>query len=117
MAEEIRSGRVYKNLILANLPMEVAAAFSRQLQPVELPIRKAIYQANEPIRHAYFPEVGMLSVVSHMEDGASIEVGTIGSEGVSSSHRCWAQVKYRINASFNSPVMDSAWMSRRSRWK
>jgi CRP-like cAMP-binding protein len=34
------------------------------------------------MQYAYFPEAGMVSVVSIMEDGRCIEVGTIGREGM-----------------------------------
>jgi CRP-like cAMP-binding protein len=72
----------FANAILAQLPTASAAAICRHLQPVELPVKKLIYQPNEPIRQVYFVETGMVSVVSIMENGGSIEVGTIGSEGV-----------------------------------
>jgi CRP-like cAMP-binding protein len=42
-----------------------------------------IYAAECPIREVYFPIDAVLSVVTHMSDGASIEVGTVGREGVS----------------------------------
>ena len=41
-----------------------------------------LYEPGKPIRHAYFVESGMVSVVSSMNDGRCIEVGTIGSEGM-----------------------------------
>jgi CRP-like cAMP-binding protein len=41
-----------------------------------------LYEQNEEMQYAYFPEAGMVSVVSIMDDGRSIEVGTIGREGM-----------------------------------
>ena len=45
-------------------------------------MKQVIYQPHQAIKDAYFVETGMISVVSIMEDGRSIEVGTIGREGV-----------------------------------
>ena len=40
------------------------------------------YEANAPVEHVYFIDQGMISVVSDMQNGDSIEVGTIGNEGM-----------------------------------
>jgi CRP-like cAMP-binding protein len=70
------------NLILSRLAKECLDGLGRHLEPLELEVKQVIYQPNTPVRHAYFVEDGMVSVVSIMEDGSSIEVGTIGKEGV-----------------------------------
>ena len=44
--------------------------------------RKILYEASRPIEHVYFPIDGVASLVLTMKDGATVEVGTIGSEGV-----------------------------------
>lgn len=41
-----------------------------------------VYRANGPVRHVYFPRTGILSVVVDMADGGTVEVDTIGSEGM-----------------------------------
>jgi CRP-like cAMP-binding protein len=43
--------------------------------------RKSLYEASRPIEHVYFPVDGVASLVITTVDGASAEVGTIGSEG------------------------------------
>lgn len=50
---------------------------------VTLETPQHIYQAGQPIRAVYFPIDSVLSVVRQMRDGSSIEVGTVGREGVS----------------------------------
>ena len=50
---------------------------------VTLETPQHIYQAGRPIRAVYFPIDAVLSVVRQMRDGSSIEVGTVGREGVS----------------------------------
>lgn len=39
-------------------------------------------QADKPIEHVYFPEIGLLSVVAEAQPDLQIEVGIIGSEGM-----------------------------------
>lgn len=52
------------------------------LSQVVLEYRKSLYEALHPIEHVYFPVDGVASLVITMTDGASAEVGTIGSEGM-----------------------------------
>ncbi len=68
-----------KNRLLAQLRREQFEYLSARMQGVDLPIKLPIY---DPIEYAYFPEQGMISVVSVMQDGDSIEIGTIGREGM-----------------------------------
>jgi CRP-like cAMP-binding protein len=72
----------FRNAVLARLPPEHLEKLLPHLRPIELEVKQGIYEPNQPIEHAYFVETGMISVVSVMEDGSSIEVGTIGREGV-----------------------------------
>ena len=51
------------------------------LSPVVFEYRKSLYEASRPIDHVYFPVDGVASLVVTTVDGASAEVGTIGSEG------------------------------------
>jgi CRP-like cAMP-binding protein len=71
-----------RNILLSKLPPEPFESLRRSLQPVELEVPQVLYEPNQPIRYAYFPEGGMVSVISVMEDGRSIEIGTIGREGM-----------------------------------
>ena len=50
---------------------------------IALETSQQIYEAGRPIRDVYFPIDAVLSVVTQMRDGGSIEVGTVGREGVS----------------------------------
>jgi CRP-like cAMP-binding protein len=52
------------------------------LELVVLDYRKSLYEASRPIEHVYFPIDGVASLVITSSDGASAEVGTIGSEGM-----------------------------------
>jgi CRP-like cAMP-binding protein len=52
------------------------------LSNVTLEYRKSLYEASRPIDRVYFPVDGVASLVITTDDGASAEVGTIGSEGM-----------------------------------
>jgi CRP-like cAMP-binding protein len=70
------------NLILAFLPPDEYERIGAQLQLIELRQGDVIYESSSPVDYVYFIEQGMVSVVSNMQNGASIEVGTIGREGM-----------------------------------
>ena len=52
------------------------------LSHVAFEYKKSLYEASRPIKHVYFPIDGVASLVITMADGASVEIGTIGSEGL-----------------------------------
>ncbi|MGZ5876381.1 MAG: Crp/Fnr family transcriptional regulator [Bradyrhizobium sp.] len=52
------------------------------LSLIVLEYRKILYEAARPIEHVYFPVTGVASLVITSAEGASAEVGTIGSEGM-----------------------------------
>jgi CRP-like cAMP-binding protein len=82
MPDPNMSPRPPGNLILAFLPSEEHERIRSRLQPIELAQGDVLYEANVPVDHVYFMDQGMISVVSIMRNGASIEVGTIGNEGM-----------------------------------
>jgi CRP-like cAMP-binding protein len=52
------------------------------LSPVAFDYKKSLYEASRPIEQVYFPVDGVASLVITTSEGASAEVGTIGSEGI-----------------------------------
>jgi len=83
MANGQLSGNPSRNCLLAKLSPERFDSLCPNLERVELKVPQVLSEPNEPIEFAYFPESGMISIVSIMNDGDSIEVGTIGREGMS----------------------------------
>jgi CRP-like cAMP-binding protein len=71
-----------RNRFLARLPEAAYRRLVPLLQPVTLPLGQLIYEAGGPIVYAYFPTGAVLSAVTVMLDGNTIEVGTIGNEGL-----------------------------------
>jgi CRP-like cAMP-binding protein len=70
------------NQLLAALPVSEYQRLLPQLQPVQLTEREILYQSQETIRYAYFPEQGLISLLTILENGAAIEVGLVGHKGV-----------------------------------
>jgi CRP-like cAMP-binding protein len=58
------------------------ALLSPHLEAVDLELRHWVEHAHTPIKHVYFPESGIISVVAKAADD-QIEVGLIGREGMS----------------------------------
>ncbi len=71
------------NSILRHAREEEAARIVEVSGLVEMPTRYMIYDAGETISQVYFPIDCVLSVVTEMEAGEAIEVGTVGREGMS----------------------------------
>jgi CRP-like cAMP-binding protein len=74
--------RIGENQLLAALPTEEYTHLLPRLQPVHLPLKAVIEEPTEPLTHAYFPRTGMLSLIVVLEDGAGVEVATVGNEGM-----------------------------------
>jgi CRP-like cAMP-binding protein len=71
-----------RNRLLATLAPEDFSLLQPQLEPVALPGRTRLIKPNTPIQHAYFLEQGIISVMATTPEGCRIEVGIIGSEGM-----------------------------------
>ena len=71
-----------RNRLLGALPDDELARLAPHLERVPLVQRKVLFEANAPISHVYFPETAVVSLVSLMRDGATVEVGTAGCEGM-----------------------------------
>jgi CRP-like cAMP-binding protein len=71
-----------KNHILAALPRAEYARLRPHLERVTLGHGEALYKSGDAIEHVYFPENAVISLVTHMRDGATIEVALIGRDGM-----------------------------------
>ena len=74
--------RSSRNKILAAITESNYQNLFSQLQSVSLGQGQVIYEAQSPIDYVYFPETSVLSMLSTMEDGRTVEVGPVGHEGV-----------------------------------
>jgi CRP-like cAMP-binding protein len=51
------------------------------MELLEFDIKEPLYEPNEQIEHAYFPDSGLMSLVTLVHEGPSVEAATIGNEG------------------------------------
>lgn len=72
-----------KNEILASLSKDEFGRLASHLEPRELPSGLVLYEIGEQVRHVYFPNNAMISLVTQMRDGRIVEVGLIGKDGMS----------------------------------
>lgn len=72
-----------KNRILIALPAEERARLISKMETVYLEQGQILNSPEEPIRDIYFVNDALISVLSLLRDGATIEVGTVGREGIS----------------------------------
>ncbi len=71
-----------KNRLLAALSERDRVALLGCCEPVELASSEVLCEAGAPVRHVYFPLTAIISLVTTLEDGAQLEVGVIGDEGL-----------------------------------
>jgi CRP-like cAMP-binding protein len=70
------------NRILANLPSADYQRVRSKLKPILFRQGQALHEMDGPISHVYFPRSGVASVVARMDEGGTVEVATIGNEGI-----------------------------------
>src|SRR6266540_4379856 len=71
-----------KNRLLAALPHEEYKRLQPQLELIQLSKRRTLYEAGDRIRHAYFLNSGMGSLLAITESGATVEIAMVGNEGM-----------------------------------
>lgn len=70
------------NKILAALPGTEYKRLLPYLTSVSLGIGETLYDMEDTITSVYFPNWGIVSLVTHMKEGKSVEVGLVGNEGM-----------------------------------
>jgi len=70
------------NRLIASLPDDEIALVRASLERVELSQRDVLYEPGDPIRHVFFPETAVISLMNNFSNGGTIEIGTIGREGM-----------------------------------
>ena len=70
------------NRLLASLPSEELKRLQPYMEQVSLSHGQSIILPYEPIPFVYFPVNSLLSLVTVMEDGSTVEAGAIGREGM-----------------------------------
>jgi len=71
-----------QNHLLAVLPEPERERLFPHLEPITMPLGKALYESGDRLEHVYFPTTAIVSLLYIMENGASAEIAIVGNEGV-----------------------------------
>lgn len=70
------------NELLLSMPKDIFCQLQPEMRAVSFERGQAIYDAGDPFDFVYFPNTLVASRLAIMEDGAMIEVGVVGREGL-----------------------------------
>jgi CRP-like cAMP-binding protein len=71
-----------RNRLLAALPAAEQARLLPELEVVEIRLRESLHEPDDPTPFVYFPESGVLSLLTVLAEGMAVELGHVGNEGM-----------------------------------
>jgi CRP-like cAMP-binding protein len=92
----------HRNLFLSALPARDLALIQPMLQPIELRQGDVLQEPGQRVSEVVFVQSGLISLLTPMQDGAAIEIATLGRESVLGvlsalgSHRSTARATVQI---------------------
>lgn len=75
-------GNPFSNQLLAALPRLELKRLTTQLEPISLEFGQPLYQPDDLIRHVYFPQNSLVSLLTVVDRHLALEVGMVGREGM-----------------------------------
>jgi CRP-like cAMP-binding protein len=70
------------NRILRTLPKDEYEQLLPHLELVRFPMGRVVHESGQEMSHVYFPNHGVLSMLTVLENGDLIEIATVGNEGM-----------------------------------
>jgi CRP-like cAMP-binding protein len=70
-----------KNRLLSSLPAGEHKRLLRHLKPIHFARKRILYEAGQSMRNAYFFHNGMASLFAVAEDGRTVQIAVVGSDG------------------------------------
>lgn len=74
------------NHLIELLPRKDRTRLLALCEPVELLLAEVLSEADQPLRHVYFPTEGFISLVAMVDGSPGVEVGMVGAEGMLGAH-------------------------------
>ena len=71
-----------QNQVLAAVPDNCYARLLPDLEHVEMPLGKTLYESGTGLNHVYFPTTSIVSMLQVMDDAACAAIAMVGSEGL-----------------------------------
>jgi CRP-like cAMP-binding protein len=69
------------NILLRQLTGEERARLGAHFEELPILFKQTLFEQNGLVDYVYFPESGVISLVTELENGESIETGIVGKEG------------------------------------
>lgn len=70
------------NRILRVLPQAEFNEVARHLELMRFPMGRIVHESGQEMNHVYFPNHGVLSMLTVLENGDLVEIATVGNEGM-----------------------------------
>ena len=70
------------NQLLAALPDAQRAPWLPQLELVDMPLGRVLYESGSKMTHVYFPTTSIVSLLYVLDNGTSAEIAVVGNEGI-----------------------------------
>ena len=71
-----------KNRLLAALPPETMQRWLPHLEPMQMDLGTAVYEAGEMLSHVNFPTTALVSLLHVLENGSTAEIAIVGNDGI-----------------------------------
>src|SRR5919106_6748672 len=81
-APKPRSEQAIPNRILRSLEPEVYERLLPHFELVRFPLGRVVHEPGQRLDQVYFPNQGVLSMLTVLENGDVVEIATIGNEGM-----------------------------------
>ncbi len=82
MLRSTKTRELVANQLLAAMPGKEYQRLQPHLEEVTLAFGEVLYESGEIIRRVYFPNHGIVSLLSMVEERSTLEVGVVGNEGM-----------------------------------
>lgn len=87
-----------RNLLLCALPNDEYVKLLPGLEAVRLNYGQKVHETGEKVRHLYFPNDALVSLLTSVEGSQSLEVGLVGREGIVGSGVILGSAKSSVRA-------------------
>lgn len=71
-----------RNVLIRRMPLDVRKRLAPHFEEEELAFKQTLLEQGKLIKYIYFVESGVVSMVTDLTDGETIETGTVGNEGL-----------------------------------
>ena len=71
-----------QNQLLAAMPEAEWKRWLPEIEAIDLPLGKVLYEPGSTLTHVYFPSTAIISMLYVLENGASAEIAVVGNEGL-----------------------------------